>query len=136
MTKTNQQDNASKPAPWVLIVEDDALVNKAYSAKLTNENIAYKIAEDGETAITLLKGGDMPALILLDLMLPKKNGFEVLEEIKKDGRLKDIPVVIMSNLGQEADAKRGIALGAAEYLIKANVTIEDIVKKVRRYLDL
>lgn len=69
------------------------------------------MAEDGEQALQMLKGGNQPSIILLDLMLPKKNGFEVLEEIKKDQRLKDVPVLILSNLAQDTDAKRGVELG-------------------------
>lgn len=120
--------------PWVCIIEDDVFINKAYSSKFAHEHIAIKIAEDGEEGMQLLKSADKPFLILLDLMLPKRNGFELLEGIKKDSAIKNIPVIIMTNLGQEADAKRGLALGAAEYLVKANIKIDEIIKKVKEYL--
>jgi two-component system alkaline phosphatase synthesis response regulator PhoP len=68
-------------------------------------------------------------------MLPKKDGFEFLEEVKKDPRLQNIPVLILSNLAQETDAKRGLALGAKEYLIKSEFNIEDLAKKVKQYLN-
>jgi DNA-binding response OmpR family regulator len=118
----------------VFIVEDDVAIDKAYEAKFAHEGIKIKIAEDGEEAIQILKKGYMPSLILLDLMLPKKSGFEVLEEIKKDDCLKDIPVLLLTNLAQEIDASRGLALGAEEYLVKADTKIDDLVKKVRHYL--
>lgn len=123
-----------KKSPWVCIIEDDVYINKAYASKFAHENISVKIAEDGEQGMQLLKSDDKPFLILLDLMLPKKNGFEVLEEIKKNPTLKHIPVVIMTNLGQSADTKRGLALGAAEYLVKTNIKIDEIIKKVKGYL--
>jgi DNA-binding response OmpR family regulator len=119
---------------WVLIIEDDASIDKAYSAKFTHEGIKVKIAEDGEQAMAMLQKGELPGLILLDLMLPKKSGFEVLKEVKESPRLKDIPVLILTNLAQELDADRGLTLGAVEYLVKADVKIEDIVNKVRKYL--
>ena len=71
---------------------------------------------------------------MLDLMLPKKNGFEVLEELQKDEKWKTIPVIILTNLGQESDAKRGLALGASEYLVKADTKINDIIAHVKKYL--
>lgn len=123
-----------KKSPWVCIIEDDVFINKAYTSKFAHENISIKIAEDGERGMQLLESNDKPSLILLDLMLPKKNGFEVLEEIKKNPTLKNIPVIIMTNLGQAADAKRGLALGAIEYLVKANIKIDEIIKKVKGYL--
>lgn len=118
----------------VFVVEDDAAIDKAYAAKFAHENIKVKIAEDGEEAMEILNKGYLPSLILLDLMLPKKSGFEVLEEIKKDPRLKNIPVLILTNLAQEVDASRGLTLGAQEYLVKADIKIEDLVKKVKKYL--
>lgn len=123
-----------KKIPWVCIIEDDVFINKAYASKFAHEHIPIKIAENGEEGLRLLKSDDKPFLILLDLMLPKKNGFEVLEEIKKNQTLKHIPVVIMTNLGQAADAKRGLELGATEYLVKTNMKIDDIIKKVKGYL--
>lgn len=121
---------------WVLIIEDDVFIDKAYRAKFSHEQIPVESVGDGEAALTLLrsKGEDLPVLVLLDLMLPRKNGFEVLTEMKADLKLKDIPVIILSNLGQEADAQKGLALGAVEYLVKADTKINTIIEKVRTYL--
>ncbi len=128
--------NKQQSEKWVLVVEDDVFIDKAYATKFTHENIPIKIATDGEEALTLLaqEENDPPSAILLDLMLPKKNGFEVLGEIKKNPKLKNIPVMVMTNLGQEADAKRGVDLGATEYLVKADTKINEIIEKVKKYL--
>ena len=123
-----------KSKPWVFIIEDDISIIKAYIAKFKYEKIPLKVAEDGDKAIEVLKHESLPCVILLDLMLPKKNGFEVLEIIKKDPRLKEIPVLIFTNLGQEVDRKKGEQLGVVEYLVKANTKIDDVVHKVNRYI--
>lgn len=121
---------------WVLIVEDDVYIDKAYKAKFSHEEIPTEYAADGEVALALLKSkaDNPPAVVLLDLMLPKKNGFEVLEEMKADEKLKNVPVIILSNLGQESDVKKGIALGANEYLVKADTKINTIIEKTKAYL--
>lgn len=120
---------------WLLVVEDDAYINTAYSAKFEHEGIVAKFAVDGDEALGLLRAEPMhPSVILLDLMLPKRNGFEVLEELKKDPALKDIPVIVLTNLGQETDAKRGLDLGAVEYLVKADTKIVDILERIKKYL--
>lgn len=121
---------------WVLVVEDDIYIDKAYRAKFAHEQILAEAVGDGEAALGLLKnkGDDLPALVLLDMMLPKKNGFEVLTEMKANPKWKNIPVIILSNLGQEADAQKGLALGAVEYLVKADTKINTIIEKVRAYL--
>lgn len=130
----NNAGDMEKSEKWVCIIEDDVFINKAYASKFAHEKIAIKIAEDGEEGLRLLQSNSTPSLILLDLMLPKKNGFEVLREVKKDPLLKDVPVIVLTNLGQESDAKRGLALGANEYLVKANIKIDELVKKVQYYL--
>lgn len=119
-----------------MIVEDDVFIDKAYRAKFAHEQIPVEAAGDGEAALELLrqKGDDLPVLVLLDLMLPKKNGFEVLTEMKGNVKWKGIPVIILSNLGQESDAQKGLALGAVEYLVKADTKITAIVEKVKGYL--
>ncbi len=129
-------DQQIPEGPWVLIAEDDIYIDKAYGAKFAHENIAVVIATDGDEALKALRSAKvLPKVMLLDLMMPKKNGFEVLTEIKADAKLKNIPVLVLSNLGQEADAKRGVTLGAAEYLVKADMRIDDIVTKVKKYLE-
>ncbi|PIV31981.1 response regulator [Candidatus Wolfebacteria bacterium CG02_land_8_20_14_3_00_37_12] len=118
----------------ILIVEDDFFVSRAYAIKFEKENLNVQSVTDGEAAIDYLKKNEAPNLVLLDLMIPKKSGFEVLKEIKENEKWKNIPVIILSNLGQESDIKKGKEMGAAEYIIKADVDIEEIIKKSKKYM--
>lgn len=108
-------------------------MSKVLSLRLKEEGFAVSTAFDGEQAIMVIKG-EKPDLVLLDLLLPKKSGFEVLEEIKKDESTKKIPVIILSNLGQQTDIDKGMQLGAIDYLVKANFGIKDIVAKIKERL--
>ncbi|MEI7741584.1 MAG: response regulator [bacterium] len=117
----------------VLIVEDDEHIARVYDIKLKREGIETIMAVDGEEGLEkILK--EKPAVILLDLMLPKKDGFWVLEEMKKKPALKSIIVLVLSNLGQKSDIERCLGLGAKEYLIKVDHSIQDIVDRVKGYL--
>jgi DNA-binding response OmpR family regulator len=117
----------------VLVVEDDLFLSQLLSNRLGREGLTVVRAGDGEEALNILKD-TKPDLILLDLILPKKSGFEVMEEIQKNPILKTAPVVIISNLGQDDDIARGKQLGATEYYIKAKISIEDLVTKVQEIL--
>lgn len=119
----------------VIVVEDDEHISKVYEIKLAKENINAIVARDGEEAVTIITA-EKPDLIILDLMIPKKDGFGVLEEIKKIPELAGIPVIILSNLGQKSDQDRALALGANEYLVKVDYPIQDIVDKVKGYLGM
>jgi CheY-like chemotaxis protein len=118
----------------VLVAEDDKFLMKVYEAKLAKEGYTLIGARDGAEAIELIKA-EKPSVILLDLVMPKKNGFEVLAEVKADDSVKDIPVIILSNLGQEADVKKGISGGAVDYIIKADMSIDEVVDKIRKHAD-
>jgi len=117
----------------VLIVEDDVMLNKIYQTKLGI--VGYKVfaAYDGEEGIKKMEE-TLPNIVLLDLMLPKKNGFEVLETVKQNIKLNHIPVIILSNLGQGDDIERGRALGADDFLVKSNVKLETVLEKVEQVL--
>ncbi len=117
----------------VVIVEDDEHISKVYEIKLAKEDINAIVARDGEEAVIMITA-EKPDLIILDLMVPKKDGFGVLEEIKKNPELAKIPVIILSNLGQKKDQDRATALGANEYLVKMDYSIQDIIDKVKGYL--
>ncbi|MBI5798915.1 MAG: response regulator [Candidatus Yonathbacteria bacterium] len=117
----------------VIIVEDDEHISKVYEIKLAKEGFETSLARDGEEAVAKITM-ERPSLILLDLMIPKKDGFGVLEDIKKVPELAGIPVIVLSNLGQKADQDRALALGANEYLVKVDYPIQEIVGKVKGYL--
>lgn len=119
----------------VLLVEDDPFLSNLLKVRLQRENIDVTLARDGDEAIKNLTI-NRPSLILLDLILPKKSGFEVLEKISTDPQLKDMPVIIISNLGQTSDIQRGKELGAIEYFVKAKISIDDLVGKVKEFLHI
>lgn len=119
----------------VIVVEDDEHISKVYEIKLAKEGIDAKIARDGEEAVVMITD-EKPDLVVLDLMIPKKDGFGVLEEIKKNPELVGIPVIILSNLGQKTDQDRALALGANEYLVKVDYPIQDIINKIKGYLGM
>ena len=118
--------------PTILLVEDDPFLSSILQLKLDKENFKTIRAADGEEALNLLiEQGIKPDVILLDLILPKKNGFEVLETIRQDPTLEKLPVIIISNLGQPSDIDRGKSLGVIDYFVKARLSIEELVNKVK-----
>ncbi len=118
----------------ILIVEDDFYLVRAYSLKFEKEGVNVVSVGDGEAAIEFLKKNKKPDMIILDLMLPKKNGFEVLQEIKLNSEWKNIPLIILSNLGQEEDIKKGKEMGALDYIIKADTSIEEAIGRIKKHL--
>lgn len=119
--------------PLIFVVEDDQFLVKAYEAKLTRVSFRVAVARDGEEAILFLKK-QIPDLILLDLVIPKRDGFEVLHELRTSPEWSKIPVIILTNLGQESDQKRGMELGAVDYLVKTDYTLEQIVEVINKFL--
>ena len=119
--------------PLVLLIEDDPFLSSVLRMKLEKESFKVIRASDGDEALNFLtEQGIKPDLILLDLILPKKNGFEVLEIIRQDPLLEKLPVIIISNLGQPSDIERGKALGVIDYFIKARLSVEELVNKVKK----
>ena len=118
----------------VLLVEDDKFLSALLKNRLEKENFNVVHAEDGEEAVNILRTSPAkPNLVLLDIILPKKNGFEVLEEIKQDIEFKTLPIIIISNLGQDDDLSRGKELGATEYYVKAQTSIDDLISKIKSF---
>lgn len=117
----------------VMIVEDDTVLANALSLALQNEGYELSLATDGEEAERMIQQ-EMPDLILLDLLLPIKNGFEVLKIMRQNPNTKDISVVILTNFEQETSISEGKKLGAKDYIVKANVDIQDIPEIVKKYL--
>lgn len=114
----------------ILIIEDDAFLRDLINKKLSSAEFTTTEAIDGETGIKKAKE-EKPDLILLDLLLPGMDGFEILSKLKTDSSTSSIPVIILSNLGQKEEVEKGMELGASDYLIKAQFTPEEIVIKIR-----
>lgn len=117
----------------ILIIEDDKFLRELMARKLHEENYLVLEEADGENGVKATKE-QKPDLILLDLILPGVDGFEILGQIKQDLEIKDVPIIILSNLGQKEDIDRGFKLGAADYLIKAHFTPGEIVEKIKKIL--
>ncbi len=115
----------------VLLAEDDRFLRKAARAMLRRQGFTVLTAEDGEEALQLARA-ETPDLILLDLIMPKVQGFEVLKVLKSDPQTAAIPVVILSNLGQESDSKAAREMGALDYWVKANLALEELVQRVEQ----
>src|SRR3989344_9389063 len=109
----------------VLIVEDDDGISRIYDIKFSHEGYDTILAKDGEEAVEKICN-ERPDLIMLDLMLPKKDGFMVIEEIKKNQELKNIPILVISNLSQKSDEDRVFALGANGYIVKVRYTTQQV----------
>ena len=111
----------------ILLVEDDTFLSKLLSKKLVQNQANVVNAENGEEAIKILKSNPKFDLILLDLMMPKIGGFEVMEAINADPKIKGTPIIILSNLGEKNDIERGVSLGAKKFLVKAILSLDEIV---------
>lgn len=127
-------NNNSRGGKRVLVVEDDQFLRDLIVKKLNDEGLDTIQAIDGEEGLRFIKE-NKPAIVLLDLILPGIDGFEVLKQVKADPAVSSIPVVILSNLGQKDDIERGLKLGAIDYLIKAHFTPGEIVQKVKEILE-
>ncbi|MCX6799901.1 MAG: response regulator [Candidatus Falkowbacteria bacterium] len=117
----------------VLIVEDDFFLLNIYSTKFEGENYKVSVASDGIEGLKLVKENN-PDIILLDILMPKLDGFGFLKEIKKDEKHKDIPIILLTNLSQKNDIDKGLAMGADDYLVKAHFMPSEVVEKVESIL--
>lgn len=124
---------AKKEGKKVLVVEDDRFLVKAYEAKLKGEGFDVAVAHDGVEAMDYL-AKQKPGIVLLDLIMPRMDGFDVLEAMKKQSDLKKIPVLILTNLGQEDDRKRGLEFGAVDYIVKADYSLAQIVDLIKKHI--
>ncbi len=118
----------------VLIAEDDISYARVGKMKLMHEGYDVAVAKNGEIALSLMRE-HKPDLLLLDLIMPIKDGFETLQEMKIDPTLSSVPVVVLTNLGQDSDKQKAFELGAKEYLIKSNISIYELLDLVRKYSD-
>jgi DNA-binding response OmpR family regulator len=117
----------------ILIVEDDPFLRKASAMSLKKRGLMVLTACDGEEALRQVRLG-APDLILLDLLLPKLSGMQVLEALKRDKRMCNIPVIILSNSSMDSDVKKAANLGAIGYLVKANLSLQELGDRVIEHL--
>ncbi|OHA64077.1 MAG: hypothetical protein A2842_02085 [Candidatus Wildermuthbacteria bacterium RIFCSPHIGHO2_01_FULL_48_25] len=117
----------------VLLIEDDPLLIDIYSTKLKESGFEVEVAENGEKGLSMLEQS-VPNVVLLDIVLPKQNGWEVLQSIRSNEQLKGLKVVLLSNLGQKEEIEKGLSLGADRYLIKAHFTPTQVVEELQKLL--
>ena len=117
----------------ILFIEDESVLHKAFGEVLRQKGYEVISALDGEAGLRLAKS-KLPDLILLDLILPKMHGFEVLEALKKDSGTKNIPVIILTNLEGMSEVNKALELGATTYLIKTQYTLVELLEKVKKAL--
>jgi len=128
-----QNQGVSLEGKKIFVVEDDRFLHRLLTDKLHQWKAKVFSSFEGSDAVENIRK-EQPDVILLDIILPGMDGFAILEKLKGDQGLKHIPVIILSNLGQEDDIKKGTALGAEDFLIKANFTLDEITQKVSRIL--
>lgn len=124
-------EKKSSPKSKIVLIEDDAFLAGMYVTKLELEGYEVKLASDGEKGLKMVEE-ELPDLVLLDIVLPKVSGFEVLKQIKVSPRAKKIPVLLLTNLGQRDDVNKGLSLGATDYLIKAHFMPSEVVEKIKK----
>jgi len=117
----------------ILIIEDDPLIVKIYTTRLTADGYQVFSAENGEGGLTIAEK-EPPDLIVLDLMMPKVDGFSVLEKIRHNDRTKNIPILVYSNLAAEDEIVRANSMGATEFIVKANISPTEMVNKIKKYV--
>ncbi len=117
----------------VFIIEDDEMISSMYKTKLEAEKFIVKTIANGFEGLKAVEQ-EAPDLVLLDIMLPQLDGFSVLRQLKKNPKTKNIPVVIMTNLGTEEDIAKGKQAGAVDYIVKANFTPAQVIEKIKKYL--
>jgi CheY-like chemotaxis protein len=128
--------NDTKKRGKIMIVEDDAFVMDIYQTKLSQENFEVLSAENGLDALKKLEHDEnIPDLILLDIVMPYVDGLELLKNIKEDERLKNIPIILLTNLSQKEEVDKGLGLGANDYLIKSHFTPSEVMEKINKYFE-
>lgn len=118
----------------ILFIEDESDLQKTFGDILKQEGYKMVSALDGEAGLKLAKA-QKPDLILLDIILPKVHGFEVLKKLKEDSETKDIPIIVLTNLESGGDVEKALELGATTYLVKANYTLEEVISKIKKALE-
>ena len=117
----------------IIVLEDEQVLQKALSIELLGAGFEVLSALDGLAGLALVKK-ELPDLVLLDLTMPKMNGFDVLKNLKEDATTKSIPVIILSNLGQDEDKTKGLALGATDYYVKSSTDLSLLTEKIKKVI--
>ena len=118
----------------ILFIEDESALQKTFQDFLKQEDYEMVSALDGKTGLEMARK-EKPDLILLDLVLPKMHGFEVLQTLKSDEKTKEIPIIVLTNLEAMSDVEKALELGATTYLVKANYSLEEVVQKIKKALN-
>lgn len=119
----------------ILVVEDDSMISSMYKTKFVADGFEVFVADNGVNGLELAKTAK-PDIVMLDIILPQLDGFSVLEQIKKDKATKNIPVIMLTNLGTDEDKEKGKIMGAADYLVKASLTPGQISEKIKQVLKI
>lgn len=130
---TSKINNMPKDKTKILLVEDDSFLLGIYAAKLEIDNFKVFTTEDGEKALRLA-AKELPDIVLLDIILPKLSGFEVLKRLKAEPETAKIPVILLTNLSQREEINQGLKMGAEDYLIKAHYMPSEVVDKIKKVL--
>ncbi len=118
---------------YILLIEDEPLLGNLMKQRLEKEGFEVNLKRDGQEGLSALRERK-PDVMLLDIILPKISGFELMEMVRADPQIENTPIIIMSNLGQDTDIQKGTSLGATEYYVKAKVSIDDLVDKVKEFV--
>jgi len=122
-------------AKKIILIEDEEIILNLLQKKLTLEGYDVSVARDGEDGLNKMREAK-PDLILLDIIMPKKGGFEVMEEMQKDKALKNIPIIVISNSGQPVEIDRAQKLGATDWLIKTEFDPQEVIEKVKKQFSI
>lgn len=117
----------------IVLIEDDEYINRAYSSGLTRAGFVVHEAFDGEEGLKLLEH-QKPDLVVLDLIMPIMTGFDVLQALQKKKLLPNTPIIVLSNLGQDEDIKQAKELGATDYLVKSNFSMNEVIEKIKQHI--
>lgn len=120
-------------AKKIVLIEDDMYLRKMYELGLKKAGFQVKSAENGKLGLELIES-TQPDLVLLDVIMPELNGFEVLKRLNESGKIKNYQIIMLTNLGQEDDLKKALELGAKDYIIKSNFTISEVTQKIKKLL--
>ena len=136
MTEIQKQTNQPAPAqssatnPKILLVEDEEMLASMYKTKFSKEGFEIEVATDGEDGIAKAQAGKYD-IILVDIIMPKMDGFATLKQLRAMEQYKSIPIIMLTNLGQQEDIDKGKNLGATDYMVKANFTPSQVLEKIK-----